>query len=88
MKKTRVVIQLEGGLIQHIAADADVEVVILDGDIEGADDTAMIRLPAWGSSKEEKVEVFRPGIANPDLIDFCYVEEIFKQVERCNEAVE
>lgn len=84
-KKTRVVLQLEGGLIQHIASDNDIDIVILDGDIEGSDDTATIRMPAFGSCKEEWVEVFRPGISNPDVIDSSYVGEIFRQVEHCNE---
>lgn len=39
---TKVVLFVEGGVVHRIISDDDVEVVILDADVEGAESTAMV----------------------------------------------
>ena len=71
----RIVIQMEGGLIQNITANVKAEVLILDADTEGGDEDAIREVTKWDGSKEE---VYSRGIDEPEVIPE-YVDFYFNQ---------
>lgn len=84
MKKRRIVIEIEGGAIQSITSDGDIDIVLLDKDTDGADNTTIIELPPRGHFAHEDAEVIVPAIAGPDFIRADFVDEVFRQVKACN----
>jgi hypothetical protein len=51
----RIVIRMEGGLIQWITADVPMEVLIIDHDTMGTDDTDNIRKIVGSDGSEKEV---------------------------------
>jgi hypothetical protein len=69
----KVVIFIEGGIAQSVLADnEDVEVIILDGDIDGIEDDN----PRLKKFEDETYHVAE-GV---DLVDLEYVNEVFRTV--------
>ena len=77
MAKPRIVIKMEGGLIQRIMADVPMEVLIMDHDIMETNDTDNIRkiVEADGSGEE----VYSEGIGDVDYVDPADVDFYFNQ---------
>ena len=71
----RIVIEMEGGLIQTITANVKAEVLILDVDTEGGDEDAIREVTHWNGRKEE---VYSRGIDEPEVIAE-YVDFYFNQ---------
>ena len=71
----KIVIEVEGGLIQNITANVKAEVLILDADTEGGDEDAIREVTNWDGSKEE---VYSRGIDEPEVIPE-YVDFYFNQ---------
>lgn len=72
MDKPRIVIKMEGGLIQEIGSDQPVTVLLLDYDIEGADEEDLITVdgeqcsPTQWDLGEEKSFVERNWVELPE----------------------
>ena len=69
----RIVIEMEGGLIQEITANVKAEVLVLDADTEGGDEDRIREISNWDGSKEE---VYSGGIEEaevlPEYVDFYF----------------
>ncbi len=82
MAKLRVVIKMEGGLIQWITADVPMEVLIMDHDIMETDDVDNIRKIVEADGGEE--EVYSRGIGDVDYVDPEDVDLYFNQFRERN----
>ena len=71
----RIVIEMEGGLIQDITANVKTEVLVLDADTEGGDEDRIKEVTNWDGSKEE---VYSSGIDEPEVLPE-YVDFYFNQ---------
>ncbi len=71
----RIVIEMEGGLIQEITANMKVEVLVLDADTEGGDEDRIKEIANLDGSKEE---VYSRGIEEPEVLPE-YVDFYFNQ---------
>ena len=71
----RIVIEMEGGLIQNITANAKAEILVLDADTEGGDEDRIKEIANWDGSKEE---VYSRGIEEPEVLPE-YVDFYFNQ---------
>jgi hypothetical protein len=71
----RIVIEMEGGLIQNITANVKIEVLVLDADTEGGDEDRIRQITNWDGSREE---VYSSGIEEAELFPD-YVDFYFKQ---------
>ena len=71
----RIVIEMEGGLIQEITANVKAEVLVLDADTEGGDEDRIREISNWDGSKEE---VYSGGIEEAEVLPE-YVDFYFKQ---------
>ena len=80
MPRPRIVIKMEGDLIQWITADVPTEVLIIDHDTMETDDTDNIRkiVEADGSEKE----VYSQGIGDVDYVDPENVDLYFNQFRK------
>ncbi len=72
----RIVIEMEGGLIQEITANVKTEVLVLDADTEGGDEDRIRKISNWDGSKEE---VYSRGIEEPEVLPE-YVDFYFNQL--------
>ena len=61
----KIVIEMEGGLIQNITGNVKVAVLILDADTEGGDEDAIREITNWEGSIEE---VYSRGIDEPEVL--------------------
>ena len=61
----RIVIEMEGGLIQNMTANVKLEVLVLDADTEGGDEDAIREITNWDGSIEE---VYSRGIDEPEVL--------------------
>ena len=77
-RNPRVVIEVEGGLIQNITANVKTEVLVLDADTEGGDEDRIKEITNWDGSKEE---VNSRGIEEPEVLPE-YVDFYFNQFLR------
>ena len=80
MPKPRIVIKMEGGLIQWITADVPMEVLIMDHDTMETDDTDNIRKIVESDGSEE--EVYSQGIGDVDYVDPADVDFYFNQFRK------
>ena len=80
MAKPRIIIKMEGGLIQWITADVPTEVLIMDHDTMETDDTDNIRKIAESDGSEE--EVYSQGIGDVDYVDPADVDFYFNQFRK------
>jgi hypothetical protein len=71
----KIVIEMEGGLIQNMTANGKAEVLILDADTEGGDEDRIREIANWDGSKEE---VYSCGIDEPEVLPE-YVDFYFNQ---------
>ena len=71
----RIVIEMEGGLIQNVTANVKVEVLVLDADTEGGDEDRIREITNWNGSKEE---IYSGGIDEPEVLPE-YVNFYFNQ---------
>ncbi len=71
----RVVIEMEGGLIQNITSNVKTEILVLDADTEGGDEDKIREIANWDGSKEE---VYSRGIEEPEVLPE-YVDFYFNQ---------
>jgi len=71
----RIVIEMEGGLIQNITANVKAEILVLDADTEGGDEDRIKEIANWDGSKEE---VYSSGIDEPEVLPE-YVDFYFNQ---------
>lgn len=77
MAKPRIVIKMEGGLIQWITADVPMEVLIIDHDTMETEDTNDIKkIVEPGGSQEE---IYSQGIGDVDYVDPAEVDLYFNQ---------
>ena len=74
----RIVIEMEGGLIQEITANVKVEILVLDADTEGGDEDRIREITNWNGSKEE---IYSGGIDESDVLPE-YVDFYFNQFTR------
>jgi len=74
----RIVIEMEGGLIQNMTANVKLEVLVLDADTEGGDEDAIREITNWDGSIEE---VYSRGIDEPEVLPE-YVDFYFDQFRR------
>lgn len=55
----RIVVEMDGGLIETVSADADVDLIVVDYDVEGADEDRIVEIPSdVGMSKDAYVSTF------------------------------
>ena len=80
MPNPRIVIKMEGGLIQWITADVPMEVLIMDTDTVETDDTDNIRKIVEADGSEE--EVYSQGIGDVDYVDPANVDFYFNQFRK------
>lgn len=80
MPKPRIVIKMEGGLIQWITGDVPMEILIIDHDIMETDDTDNIRKIVESDGSEE--EIYSQGIGDVDYVDPADVDLYFNQFRR------
>jgi hypothetical protein len=71
----RIVIEMEGGLIQEVTANVKAEILVLDTDTEGGDEDRIREIANWDGSKEE---VYSRGIEEPEVLPE-YVDFYFNQ---------
>ena len=64
MSKPLVIITVEGGVIQDISADVPIEAMVIDFDIDGADDTIDVPQKGGGSSPAKVSE----WVTGPDKV--------------------
>ena len=76
-KPRRIVIKMEGGLIQSITSDVPMEVLVMDHDVMETDDVDNIRKIVNSDGAEE--EVYSLGIADVDYVDPKDVDHYFNQ---------
>ena len=76
MKKPRVVIFIEGGVIHDIMSDSPIEIRVVDYDIEGSDDYTTIKLPE-GSEKHE-VRLSKYSLKGEENLNFFFNQKGFK----------
>ncbi len=74
----RIVIEMEGGLIQEITANMKTEVLVLDADTEGGDEDRIREIANWDGSREE---VYSRGIEEPEVLPE-YVDFYFNQFQQ------
>lgn len=77
-RSPRIVIEMEGGLVQDFTSNVNMEVLILDADTEGGEEDAIREVTNWNGSKEE---VYSRGIDEPEVIPE-YVDFYFSQFAR------
>jgi hypothetical protein len=69
----RVLVHLDGGLVQDIIADAPVHAVVIDYDVEGADVAELFDVPQAGGSISEACRgdwgIIKPGDGDASFID-------------------
>jgi hypothetical protein len=75
MGKPKIVIEMEGGLIQNITSNIGLKVLVLDADIEGGDEDRIREVANPDGSKEK---VWSTGIEEP-TVNSEYVGFYFKQ---------
>ena len=80
MAKPRIVIKMEGGLIQWITADVPMEVLVIDHDTMETDDTDNIRKIVDSDGGEK--EVYSQGIGDVDYVDPADVDFYFNQFRK------
>ena len=85
MKIPKIVVVLDGGLVQDIYTDTPVEVVTLDFDVESADNDELLRVPGIGEStpkagKDGLANPACPGIRGDVEVDKKWVETVFEKV--------
>ncbi len=74
----RIVIEMEGGLIQNITANVKAEILVLDADTEGGDEDKIREIANWDGSKEE---IYSRGIEEPEILRQ-YVDFYFNQFQQ------
>ncbi len=74
----KIVIEMEGGLIQNITANVKLEVLVLDADTEGGDEDRIREIANWDGSREE---VYSRGIEEPEVLPE-YVDFYFNQFSK------
>lgn len=79
MSKPRIVIVMDGGLIQQILADTDVEIATIDYDVEGTEDERLTAIPQQGGGVEAAYCWTQDA---PDEIDKERVDELFAVIDR------
>ena len=67
-KKSRVYIYVEGGVVQSVYTDSPVDVMILDGDVEGCDDYKEYKCYRSPDTLEAR-EVVTEVVQNKKLVD-------------------
>ena len=80
MSRPRIVVKMEGGLIQWITADVPMEVLIMDHDIMETDDIDNIGKIVDADGSEE--EVYSQGIGDVDYVDPEDVDLYFNQFRK------
>jgi hypothetical protein len=79
--KARIVIVMDGGLIQHILGNtADVEIAMIDYDIEGADEDTLIDIPQTEQLFGAKEQAYCWTQAEPDEINPVRVDQLFEVI--------
>ncbi len=74
-RSPKIVIEMEGGLIQEITANVKTEVLVLDADTDGGDEDRIREIANWDGSKEE---IYSSGIDEPEVLPE-YVDFYFDQ---------
>ncbi len=59
METPKVLIWMEGGLIQDIGASQEVEVVVIDEDTEGADEESIVNIKLFGDENKQREFYFK-----------------------------
>ena len=78
MKKPRIVIYVDGGLVQWVATNSeDMEILILDGDTNGADESELSPF----TFKDGVENVFYNPVRNT-LVDSEYVKSLFNEIPK------
>ncbi len=80
MPKPRIVIKMEGGLIQWISSDVPMEVLVMDHDVMESDDVDNIRKIVDSDGNME--EVYSRGIDDVDHVDPETVDLYFNQFSK------
>jgi len=57
MDKPKVLIWMEGGLIQDIGASQEVELIVIDEDTEGGDKERIVSIPLFGGERTQEFYV-------------------------------
>lgn len=66
--KTKVLITMEGGLIQYVSANQDVSLYVMDYDVEDADEEDIF-IPKWPQADKCYAHSLGPDQINPELMD-------------------
>lgn len=73
--KSKIIIHVEGGLVQAVYADSDIEIMVMDLDTEGADPERIINYHAIdGEDSEACIHFEEPQLESK------WVEQTFKEV--------
>jgi len=75
---SKVVIEMEGGLIQNITANVKVEILVLDADTEGGDEDRIKEIANWMEAKRKSIQ---EGIDEPEVLPE-YVDFYFDQLPK------
>lgn len=62
MNKPKIIISVAGGVVQGVMANADVDVVILDYDVEGFDDARVREVPGFEPGEIETACVMKSDV--------------------------
>lgn len=73
----RIVIMMEGGLIQHIIADEEVRILIVDQDIEGCAFDEIAHIPELEVADNPSGEYYLHGYV-PDLYSRDTIDAVFE----------
>ena len=80
-EKIRIVVTVDGGLVQNVYAEREgVEVVVLDGDIEGADEDEITKITD-NDGGDDSVEMEWVMSGHRALIDADFVSRVHKAME-------
>lgn len=80
MNKPKIVIMLNGGLVQEVLSDKEVEVLIIDEDIDQAEDKDLVKLT------DSEGDVFKAYVREEEPAVIPFSEEYFKQYRKSREG--
>lgn len=78
-KRPRVVIEIDGGLVQDVCSDVPIDVIILDYDVEGCDDDRVKTLDFMVDPREAYVSWWEP---DPKYSETRFIEELWDFMEK------
>lgn len=76
MKKPRVIIFVEGGVVHDIMSDSPIEIRVVDYDVEGSDDYQTIKLSEGPETHDVRLSKY--SLKGEEDLDFFFNQKGFK----------